>query len=135
MVIQVVVMCAALGGCGGRAGDEATRPLDAVSISAERPKVEWADLAGSSLRFLGVMHGFRLLTEPGTRAGGFGLGRDYVRGLGNLHGWADGDPFYVNYVGHPMQGAVAGRLWLLHDQRYRKAEFGRDPDYWKGKLR
>lgn len=34
-----------------------------------------------------------------------------------------------------MQGAVAGRLWLLHDQRYRKAEFGAGRDYWKGRLR
>ena len=52
-------------------------------------------------------------------------GQRVYRSVLNLHGWADGDPFYVNYVGHPMQGAVAGRIWLLHDPRYRKAEFGR----------
>ena len=33
-----------------------------------------------------------------------------------------------------MQGAVAGRLWLLQDPRYNKAEFGRGRA-WKGKLR
>jgi hypothetical protein len=51
----------------------------------------------------------------------------------NLHGWADGDPFYVNYMGHPIQGAVAGRIWQLNDPRYNKAEFGRSRAYWKGK--
>ena len=34
-----------------------------------------------------------------------------------------------------MQGAVAGQIWLLHDPRYNKAEFGRGRTYWKGKLR
>ncbi len=34
-----------------------------------------------------------------------------------------------------MQGAVAGRIWRLHDPRYNKAEFGRSRSYWKGKLR
>ena len=47
----------------------------------------------------------------------------------------DGDPFYVSYVGHPMQGAVAGRIFQLNDPRYQKADFGRNRDYWKGKLR
>jgi hypothetical protein len=37
-------------------------------------KVEWAELAGNT----------RGRLRPG---------HDYVRGLGNLHGWADGDPF------------------------------------------
>lgn len=81
------------------------------------------------------MHGFRWLTEAGTRASGVGLGSGYTRSVFNLYGWADGDPFYVNYVGHPMQGAVAGRIWQLHDPRYRKTEFGRTRAYWKGKLR
>ena len=108
--------------------------VDAVKSPATGG-INWTDLSRSSVRLLGVMHGFRLLTEPGTRAAGAGLGTGYARSVFNLHGWADGDPFYVNYVGHPMQGAVAGRLWLLQDKRYNKAEFGRSADYWKGKLR
>ena len=133
MLIELVLACAAL--ADGDKPDGDPKPPDSVVATAPSPKVEWAPLATSSLRFLAVMHGFRLATEAGTRAGGFGLGPDYFSGVGNLHGWADGDPFYVNYVGHPMQGAVAGRLWLLHDQRYRRAEFGTNPDYWKGKVR
>jgi hypothetical protein len=87
-------------------------------------------------RFFAVEHAFRLATEAGTRQGLKGpFFRDYMRAVGNLHGWADGDEFYVNYVGHPMQGAVAGFIWAQNDTKYRKVEFGRDRLYWKGKLR
>src|SRR5947209_6465838 len=55
--------------------------------------VEWTSLAKSSLRFLGVMHAFRWATESDTRAGGIGWGSGYRRAVGNLHGWADGDPY------------------------------------------
>jgi hypothetical protein len=81
------------------------------------------------------MDAFRWATEKDTRAGGFGLGAGYIRSVTNLHGWADGDPFYTNYLGHPAQGAISARLFLNHDPRYRKFEFGREPGYWKGKLR
>jgi hypothetical protein len=113
------------------------RPLPVVRpISpGEKEGVNWKRLSESSLRFLGVMQAFRLATEQGTRAGGFGLGSTYVRSVENLHGWADGDPFYVNYVGHPMQGAVSGNLFLLNDPQFNHVEFGSSPQYWKGKLR
>jgi hypothetical protein len=81
------------------------------------------------------MHAFRWATEAGTRAGGAGIDQGYFNSVGNLHGWADGDPFYVNYVGHPMQGAVSGRLFLINDPKYNRFEFGDGPDYWKAKLR
>ena len=98
--------------------------------------VEWSSLYRSASRFLAMEHGFRLLTEPGTRSGLKGsFIRNYGRSVSNLHGWADGDEFYVNYVGHPMQGSVAGFLWAHNDLRYRRAEFGTDPIYWKARLR
>ncbi len=98
--------------------------------------INLAELSRASSRFLAVAHGFRMLTEPGTRSGlgGFSLS-NYGRAVGNLHGVADGDEFYVNYVGHPMEGAVAGFLWTQNDPTYGRAEFGRTPGYWKGRLR
>ncbi|HXA49197.1 MAG TPA: hypothetical protein VNV86_02770 [Candidatus Acidoferrum sp.] len=129
--------CAAFAADGDKAGDDPPAKSEpVVAVKAPQPDgVEWTELGVSSFRFLALMHGFRLATEPGTRASGAGLGAGYTGSVGNLHGWADGDPFYVNYVGHPMQGAVSGRLWLMHDRRYRRAEFGSSADYWKGKLR
>jgi hypothetical protein len=108
---------------------------DAVGQAQPSGGIEWRGLTESSLRFIGVMHAFRLATEPGTRAAGIGWGAGYTRSIRALHGWADGDPFYVNYVGHPMQGAVSGYLFQLHDRRYKRVEFGRGRDYWKARLR
>jgi len=138
MFFQLAITCAGVAGCGGETGaDPPVRPVEPaiVAKATEDTGVEWIELTAGSLRFLGIMHAFRLLTEPGTRSGGFGMGTGYTKSVTNLHGWADGDPFYVNYVGHPMQGAVSGRLWLLNDRRYRRAEFGKSAAYWKGRLR
>lgn len=113
------------------------RPAPSVVV-ANPPEggVDWAGLSRASLSFLAIEHSFRLLTEPGTREGLKGpFLRNYGRAVGNLHGFADGDEFYVNYVGHPMEGAVAGFLFVQNDRAYRRAEFGKSPEYWKGRLR
>jgi len=98
--------------------------------------VDWNGLMQQSLRFLTIQHGFRLATEAGTRQGMRGaFFPTYAESIRSLHGWADGDPFYVNYIGHPMMGAVAGRIFEQNDRRYRGVEFGRNRDYWKRQLR
>lgn len=61
--------------------------------------------------------------------------RGYYNSVTNLHGWDDGDPYLVNYVGHPMQGAIASYIWAQNDGTYRYAEFGRNRDYWKSRFR
>lgn len=114
---------------------EPSLPPSLVSPKIQSRPVDWTGLAKQSGRFLAIMHAFRYATEPGTRNGGIGLGRPYLKAVGNLHGWADGDPFYVNYVGHPMQGAVAAQIWSSNDPGYNSAEFGRNAAYWKAKLR
>lgn len=109
-----------------------------VQPSSETPKlpgVQWKSLFSQSFRLLLVEHAFRYATEPGTRHPGHPFFQGYVNSVGALHGWADGDPFYVNYVGHPMQGAVSGYLWARNDTRYRNVEFGRSSDYWKSRIR
>jgi hypothetical protein len=101
-----------------------------------RRGVDWTGLAWQSSLFLGVEHAFRLATEPGTREGLKGpFFSGWWRSAGNLHGWSDGDPFYVNYVGHPMQGAVTGFIWSHNDRDFQGAEFGRNSYYWKSRLR
>ncbi|MGE5646606.1 MAG: hypothetical protein ACM336_12525 [Acidobacteriota bacterium] len=106
-----------------------------VTSQDDKPQVNWTGLVHQSLRFLSIEHGFRMLTEQGTRAGMKQIPRGYLNAVGNLHGWADGDPFYVNFLGHPIQGSVAGYIWVQNDTRYRDVEFGRDRRYWKGRLR
>jgi hypothetical protein len=99
-------------------------------------QVNWSGLFQQSSFFLGVQHGFRLGTEPGTRAGMRGrFWRGYYDSLANMHGWTDGDQFYVNYIGHPLQGSVSGFIWVHNDPKFRKAEFGNNSFYWKSRLR
>jgi hypothetical protein len=99
------------------------------------PGVQWRSLFSQSFRLLLIEHAFRYATEAGTRHPGHPFFQGYVNSVGALHGWSDGDPFLVNYVGHPMQGAVSGYLWTLNDTRYRNVEFGRDSGYWKSRIR
>jgi hypothetical protein len=97
--------------------------------------VQWRHLFDQSLRLLLIEHGFRYATEADTRHPHRPFFQGYIDSVGAVHGWADGDPFYVNYVGHPMQGAVSGYLWTLNDTRYAGVEFGKNSEYWKSRLR
>ena len=102
-----------------------------------QPKPNWRGLSKDTLQFLLVMNSFRLATEQGTRDGltqnPFFSG--YAAAVSNLHGWDDGDPFYVNYIGHPMQGAVSNFIWSNRDTAYERDHFGWNNGYVKLKLR
>ena len=118
----------------------AIKPVWAEAEVVEEPKketsVQWKPLLLHSLFFLGVANAWRLGTEQGTREGLKGpFFPDYANAVGNMHGWSDGDPFLVNYIGHPMEGAVAGFMFVHNDPRYRRAEFGLNSTYWKSRLR
>ena len=111
--------------------------IEPVRVTVERQGgIDWGHLVGQSLLFMSVENTFRCATEEGTRDGFSNpFFRGYFNSVGNLHGWSDGDPFYVNYVGHPMQGAVSGYIWTQNDRAYRDIQFGQNRRYWKGKLR
>ena len=97
--------------------------------------MRWRSLFTQAFEFLALEEGFRAVTEEGARHTHLPFFAGYADSFGNLHGWADGDPFLVNYVGHPMQGAVSGMIWIQNDVRYRDAVIGKNRDYWKGRLR
>jgi len=97
---------------------------------------QWNAALRESGQFLAIQHIFRLATEPGTRAALKGpFWSDYGRSIKGLHGWSDGDPDIVNYVGHPTQGAVVGFIAIQNDPQARKERFGRSRSYWNGRLR
>jgi len=110
---------------------------EAITLPADSkpPGVRWKSLFNQSFRFLVLENAFRYATEPATRDPGLPYFRGYLDAVGALHGWSDGDPFYVNYVGHSMQGAVSGYIWTRNDSQYRNVHFGKDPEYWKSRLR
>src|SRR5262245_16990588 len=97
----------------------------------------WKGTIQQSLIFLGVMHAFRMVTEQGTRAELKGpFFADYFGSIKGLRGWRDGDPTYVNYVGHPFQGAVSGFIQIQNDPKGRRQEFNlRSKSYWNSRLK
>ena len=98
--------------------------------------IEWGGLLVDSTKFLLFQHAFRLATEVETRRGLRGpFLQNYADSVSNIHGWNDGDPFFVNYIDHPMEGGVAGFIEVAHDPRFRRAQFGRSSHYWKSRLR
>jgi hypothetical protein len=126
----------------GPTAERLLRPVptgsDGASFIRPTPRLEtgidWKNLAMSSVNFLAVEHSFRYATEEATRDQSLSLD-GYVDSVTSLHGWGDGDEFMVNYVGHPMQGAVSNFMWQHDDRAYRAEEFGRNRRYWKAKLR
>ncbi len=120
-------------------GDGLIRPVIAPRRGPETepgPGFQWEPAIKQGSLFLAIMHGFRLATEPGTREELRGpFLRDYVASIKGLRGWGDGDPFIVNYVGHPFQGAVSGYIQIQNDPRFRRLEFSSARPYWTSRLR
>src|SRR5215471_5932336 len=125
-------------GSEGTASEPPITPVLKAPVREEglSKNVQWRPLARQSLFYLGVMHAFRIGTEPSTRkALGNSVFGGYFEALGAMHGWSDGDGYYENYLGHPFQGGVSGYLWIHNDPRYRNVEFGTSRDYWMSRLR
>jgi len=131
-------------GSGGSGGSSSSA-LEPTLIEPSKPgsvksnsgnAVDWSAVARQSAFFTGIQHGFRLGMEKGTRSGMKGpFWQGYMDSVGNMHGWGDGDPFLVNYIGHPMQGAVSGYIYIQNDPLARQLRFGRDPRYWRTRMK
>jgi len=124
--------------------DELKQPLPDFSLDQDAAirgnapsGFNWKGAIGQSLIFIGTMHAFRMATEAGTRAELRGpFFSDYFGSIKSLRGWRDGDPTYVNYLGHRIQVAVSGFIQIQNDPRGRKQEFDvRSKSYWKSRLR
>jgi hypothetical protein len=102
----------------------------------EKGKFQWRSAWRQSLAFLGIQHAFRMATEAGSRADLKGpFFKDYFKTLGELAAWDDGDPFIVNYIGHPMMGSVTGYIQIQNDPKGIHQEVGLSKAYWKSRLK
>lgn len=109
-------------------------------LSRETEPYHWKGLLLQSLAFSLLENGTRIVTadqddrhillnKP--------FWSDYWASLGqfNMRRWNDGDSFEVNYIGHPMEGAIAGYLEVQNDPRGRDLVFSRDRRYWNSRFR
>ena len=92
-----------------------------------------------SFEFLMLQHAFRIADDPGLRYTlahstffhnwfasykGYDLGR-----------WGDGDDFLVNDIGHPLQGAVASRIFIQNSPGAGSLQIGKNHKYWTNRLK
>jgi hypothetical protein len=127
---------------GEDGSSEGARPwLAGVTVPppTHAPKFQLRSTLRQEFEYLMVEHGFRLLQDPDLRRQ---LLHDpffhnwFVSFDGyDLKRWGDGDDFLVNDIAHPMQGAVAGRIYLQNNPKERSLVIGKDPAYWKSRLK
>jgi hypothetical protein len=128
--------------CPALRSDPNAEPFAIASLhsQAARPteplrRFRWGQALRQASHLLAVQHAYRIGTEENTvqelRGPFF---KDYWRSVRGIGGWDDGDEFYVNYVGHPMQGAVAGYIAVHNDPLYQLVEFGQS-GYWRSRIR
>ena len=102
-------------------------------------KIHWGPILTQSLRFLVFEHAFRLANDRYARHLLFHkpFWEDYVDSLQHfdMSRWGDGDDFIVNYIGHPLEGAVTGSIFIQNDPHGRSERFGRSREYWKSRFR
>src|SRR5580704_15377657 len=84
----------------------------------ESDRFHWWTAVKESLLYTGIMHGFNLTTEAGTRDALDGHWfRNYTRSVSELRGWSDSDRFMAPYVGHPIEGSVFGFIERRNDPK------------------
>ncbi len=101
----------------------------------DKERFHWKYALIESTVFLGFQHGFRMTQEKTRRELGGPFFRDWKQSVKNLRGWEDGDDFFTNYIAHPGQGAITGRIFINNSDRAKKQEFGKSKKYWEGRLK
>lgn len=115
-------------------GSQDQGPFDGPVFDGTIATFDLATAVRQSLFMLTVQHSARMFQQKTRRELGGPFWRDYINSVRGLRGWDDGDSFLVNYVGHPMQGAVSGYIQIQNDGTGRTYVFGRDARYWRSRL-
>jgi hypothetical protein len=111
-------------------------------IKAERAKCpqedcsfRWTSALAESVQFLALQHVMNASTYDGTLEGPFF--QDWAHSVSNYRfsRWSDDDPFLVDYIGHPLMGAVAGRIQIQNDPHGARQIVGWHKSYWKSRAK
>ncbi|OYT72293.1 MAG: hypothetical protein CFK52_05590 [Chloracidobacterium sp. CP2_5A] len=118
----------------GNASDDPDAPVGDTPPPA---RFQWREAIRQAMLFNALQHALRFATEDGTRKEINGpFFRDWFQSVRNLRGWRDGDPFLVNYIGHPIMGAAAGYIQIHNDPKGQFLEFApRKKAYWKSRMK
>jgi hypothetical protein len=102
-------------------------------------RVSWWRVLSQSFFFLSTQHLGNIAMDHDTRlavTNGSFWG-DYVYCVEHYRWWRwkDDDPFFVDYVGHPMMGAVTSSIYEQNDPKQRALMYENTRRYWMGRLR
>ena len=110
-----------------------------VKAQHPRERFHWRPALWQSFEFLIMEHAVRLASDSYARYLFFHkpFWHDYKSSADHfyMNRWGDGDSFLVNYIGHPLQGAVSGNIFIQNDPVGRSAHFGKSSAYWKSRLK
>ena len=110
-----------------------------LKATVPQERFHWKAALWQSFEFLVFEHAFRLANDPYARYLVLHkpFWHDYLVSADhfNMNHWGDGDSFLVNYIGHPLQGAVSGNIFLQNDPKGRSARFGKSSAYWQSRLK
>jgi hypothetical protein len=102
-------------------------------------RVSWWRVLSQSFFFLSTQHLGNIGLDHDTRAalerGNFWGNYAYCVEHYRWWRWKDDDPFLVDYVGHPMMGAVTSSIYEQNDPKQRALMFENTQRYWMGRLR
>jgi hypothetical protein len=103
--------------------------LKASSVGSAQSSAGWRGALNDSFRLLMMEHAGRIAFQEKTRRElGGPFFKDYARSVKWPHKWEDGDAWGVNYIGHPIHGAAASRIWLDHTDH--DPRFDNTAAYW-----
>jgi hypothetical protein len=102
-------------------------------------RVSWSRVLGESFIFLSAQHGGNIAMDSDTRNqlthGDFWAKYAYCVEHYRWWRWKDDDPFGVDYIGHPMMGAVTSSIYEQNDPKQRALMYENSRRYWMGRLR
>jgi hypothetical protein len=102
-------------------------------------RVSWSRVLGESFIFLAAQHGGNIAMDHDTRLelthGDFWAKYEYCVEHYRWWRWKDDDPFGVDYIGHPMMGAVTSSIYEQNDPKQRALMYENSRRYWMGRLR
>jgi hypothetical protein len=103
------------------------------------PRFQLRSAMRQEFEYLMVEHGFRLAEDPQLRSQ-LEHARFFHNWLVSFKGydlkrWGDGDDFLVNDIAHPMQGAIAGWIYLQNSPVGSTEVIGKSPRYWTSRLK
>ena len=117
--------------------EQKTYTVDMEPVHSEKSSgFRWGPALGQSLLFLGAEHGTRLAFDAPSRTAFSGkFWKDYVASLREVDQWEGGNPTFINYLGHPMQGSIAGFIQIQNDPKGRSLPISWSQHYWNSRLK